>query len=126
MKYKHKRLLLQWNPARMMLAWMKNIRFARHEDVSLYRIVKRFLHNLQDDEIMDRTNGVAFNFIMAIFPAIIFLFTLIPYITPYFPEINHESIMKFMRHLSERWLMPKYMIVVASTTILDLVRHQRG
>ena len=126
MKYKHKRLFLQWHPARLMLAWMKNIRFSNHEDVSLYRIVKRFLHNLQDDEIMDRANGVAFNFILAIFPAIIFLFTLIPYITPYFPEINHESIMKFMRQLSESGLMPTNMYEVASTTILDIVSNQRG
>ena len=109
-----------------MLVWMKNIRFSNHEDVSLYRIVKRFLHNLQDDEIMDRANGVAFNFILAIFPAIIFLFTLIPYITPYFPEINHESIMKFMRQLSESGLMPTNMYEVASTTILDIVSNQRG
>jgi membrane protein len=126
MKYKYKRLFLQWHPARLMLAWMKNIRFANHEDVSLYRIVKRFLHNLQDDEIMDRANGVAFNFILAIFPAIIFLFTLIPYITPYFPEINRESIMDFLRELSEGGLMPANMYEVASTTILDIVSNQRG
>lgn len=126
MKYKYKRLFLQWHPARLMLAWMKNIRFSDHEDVSLYRIVKRFLHNLQDDEIMDRANGVAFNFILAIFPAIIFVFTLIPYITPYFPEINRESIMDFMRSLAEGGLMPSNMYEVASTTILDIVSNQRG
>ncbi|MDQ2657128.1 MAG: YihY/virulence factor BrkB family protein [Bacteroidota bacterium] len=126
MKYKHKRLILEWNPARLVLAWMKNIRFANHEDVSLYRIVKRFLHNLQDDEIMDRANGVAFNFILAIFPAIIFLFTLIPYITPYFPEINRESILDFLRGLAESGLMPPNMYEVASSTILDIVSNQRG
>jgi len=126
MKYRHRKLLLQWNPARLFLAWMKRIRFSRHEDVSLYRIVKRFLHNLQDDEIMDRANGVAFNFILAIFPAIIFLFTLIPYITPYFPEINRESILGFLESLAESGLMPASMYEVASATILDIVSNQRG
>lgn len=126
MKYKYRKLFLQWNPARLMLAWMKNIRFQKHEDVSLYRIVKRFLNNLQDDEIMDRANGVAFNFILAIFPAIIFLFTLIPYVTRYFPEINRESIMGFLRELAESGLMPPGMYDVASTTILDIVSNQRG
>ncbi|HET9487109.1 MAG TPA: YihY/virulence factor BrkB family protein [Chryseosolibacter sp.] len=126
MKYKHKRILLQWNPARMVLAWMKNIRFSGHEDVSLYRIVKRFLHNLQDDEIMDRANGVAFNFILAIFPAIIFLFTLIPYVTVYFPEINRESILGFLQQLAESGFMPPSMYETASTTILDIVSNQRG
>lgn len=126
MKYKYKRLILQWHPARLILTWMKNIRFSKHEDVSLYRIVKRFLRNLQDDEIMDRANGVAFNFILAIFPAIIFLFTLIPYITPYFPEINRESILGFLGELAESGLMPPNMYEVASTTILDIVSNQRG
>lgn len=110
----------------MMLAWMKNIRFSRHEDVSLYRIVKRFLHNLQDDEIMDRANGVAFNFILAIFPAIIFLFTLIPYVTRYFPEINRESILGFLQGLAESGFMPPSMYETASATILDIVSNQRG
>lgn len=109
-----------------MLAWMKNIRFTKHEDVSLYRIVRRFLRNLQDDDIMDRANGVAFNFILAIFPAIIFLFTLIPYVTRYFPEINRESIMNFLQSLAESGLMPASMYEVASTTILDIVSNQRG
>lgn len=126
MKYKYRKLFLQWNPARLMLAWMKNIRFRKHDDVSLYRIVKRFLHNLQDDEIMDRANGVAFNFILAIFPAIIFLFTLIPYVTRFFPGINRESIMGFLQELAESGLMPPSMYEVASTTILDIVSNQRG
>jgi membrane protein len=126
MKYKHKRLILEWHPARLMLAWMKKIRFQNHEDVSLYRIVKRFLHNLQDDEIMDRANGVAFNFILAIFPAIIFLFTLIPYVTRYFPELNRESIMDFFHSLADSGLMPPNMVEVASGTILDIVSNQRG
>lgn len=126
MNYKYKRLFLQWNPARLLLAWLKKIRFSGHEDVSLYRIVKRFLHNLQDDEIMDRANGVAFNFILAIFPAIIFFFTLIPYVTRYFPEVNKETIMGFLRGLAESGLMPPNMYEVASTTILDIVSNQRG
>jgi membrane protein len=109
-----------------MLAWMKKIRFQKHEDVSLYRIAKRFLRNLQDDEIMDRANGVAFNFILAIFPAIIFLFTLIPYVTRYFPELNRQSIMDFLHGLADSGLMPPNMVEVASSTILDIVSNQRG
>src|SRR5688572_22135676 len=126
MRYKHRRFILQWTPGMFLIAWLKKVRFTKYENVSLYKIIKIFFQNLQDDEIMDRANGVAFNFILAIFPAIIFLFTLIPYITPYFPEINHESIMKFMRQLSESGLMPTNMYEVASTTILDIVSNQRG
>ena len=123
MKYKHKKLVLKLNPVWLMIAWMRKIRFSKHEDVSLYKIVKNFLKNLSDDEIMDRANGVAFNFILAIFPAIIFLFTLIPYVTRYFPTITKESIMEF---LGSPGFMPPSMYEVASTTILDIVSNQRG
>ena len=96
MKYRHKRLVLQWSPGRYLISWLKKVRFSKHENVSLYKILKIFITNLMDDDILDRANGVAFNFILAIFPAVIFLFTMIPYITTFYPEINTESIMQFL------------------------------
>jgi membrane protein len=87
----------------------------------LYKIVKIFLRNLTKDEILDRANGVAFNFILAIFPTIIFLFTLIPYVTKFFPDVNNDSIMEFLGEM-----MPDSMYTVASTTVLDIVSNQRG
>lgn len=121
MKYKHKKFVLKLNPVWQLVTLMRNIRFKKHEGVSLYKIVKIFFKNLQEDEIMDRANGVAFNFILATFPAIIFLFTLIPYFTHYFPEINQDSIMAFLKEL-----MPASMFDVASGTVLDIVSNQRG
>jgi membrane protein len=105
----------------MLVTRMRAIHFKKHEEVSLYKIFKCFLRNLRDDEIMDRANGVAFNFILATFPAIIFLFTLIPYVSAYFPEINTESIMGFIKEL-----MPASMYDVASTTVIDIINNQRG
>lgn len=121
MKYKTKKFILQWSPIWWLVGWMRRIRFRNHEDVPLIKIVKCFARNLHDDEIMDRANGVAFNFILATFPAIIFLFTLIPYVSVYFPEINQESIMVFISQL-----MPPTMYEVASTTVHDIVNNQRG
>ena len=88
MKYKYKRLILQWSPGRVVINWTKKVRFEKYENVSLYKIIKIFLRNLLNDDILDRANGVAFNFIWAIFPAVIFLFTLIPYVTAFFPDMS--------------------------------------
>jgi len=121
MKYQHKRLILKWYPGYYLFAWLKKVRFKNHENVSLYKILRMFMKNLMDDEILDRANGVAFNFILAIFPAIIFLFTLIPYITPFFPDINTESIMAFLGGL-----MPASMFEVIGPTVYDIVSNQRG
>jgi len=121
MKYKVKKYILQFTKARVLLAWTKRVRFKRYDNVSLYLIAKTLLSNLQKDEILDRANGVSFNFILAIFPAIIFLFTLIPYVTIYFPELNTETIMAF---LGEQ--LPPSMYEVISSTVLDIVSNQRG
>ena len=121
MKYKYRRLILQWNPGMLVINWLKKVRFEKYENVSLYKIIKIFLRNLLNDDILDRANGVAFNFILAIFPAVIFLFTLIPYVTVYFPEINTESIMEFMGQQ-----IPQSMFEVVSTTVHDIISNQRG
>ena len=121
MKYKYKRLILQWSPGMLLISWLKRVRFEKYENVSLYKILKIFVTNLMNDDILDRANGVAFNFILAIFPAIIFLFTLIPYVTNFFPEINTESIMGFIGQQ-----IPPSMFEVMSSTVLDIVSNQRG
>ncbi len=121
MKYRHKRLVLQWSPGRHLISWLKKVRFSKHENVSLYKILKIFLTNIMDDEILDRANGVAFNFILAIFPTVIFLFTMIPYITHFYPEINTESIMTFLGEL-----IPSSMFEVISPTLRDIIGIQRG
>lgn len=70
---------------------------------------------------MDRANGVAFNFILATFPAIIFLFTLLPYISVYFPEVTTESIMDFVKEF-----VPATMYGAIASTIFDIISNQRG
>ena len=102
-------------------SWMKRVRFKRHHNISLYRFIKIFVANIQKDDLINRANGVAFNFILAIFPAIIFLFTLIPYVAIYFPDVNQNSIMEFMGEL-----LPASMYEVVSSTIFDIVNNQRG
>lgn len=121
MKYVTRKRILKFSSARSSRNWLKRIRFKRFGNLSLYKFLKIFSHNIQEDEIMDRSNGVAFNFILAIFPAIIFLFTLIPYITDYFPAINRQSIIQFLGDY-----LPPSMFDVISSTVMDILSNQRG
>ncbi|HEX7014165.1 MAG TPA: YihY/virulence factor BrkB family protein [Cyclobacteriaceae bacterium] len=121
MKYKYKRVFLTWNPGRLFIDWMRRIRFRRYENVSLYTLTRTFLRKLEKDEIIDRANGVAFNFILAIFPAIIFLFTLIPYITVLVPSVNETSIIAFLNNL-----LPDSMSPAVTHTIKDIAVNTRG
>ncbi len=121
MKYVTRKRILQYTKARAGRNWLKSIKFKNHEGLSLYRFFKIFFHNVEEDEILDRSNGVAFNFIMAIFPAIIFFFTLIPFLSTYFPTISQDNIMEFIREL-----MPASMFSEISSTIEDIIKNQRG
>jgi membrane protein len=121
MKHQTGRRILKIHAARSGRNWLKGVKFKKYDNLSLYRFLKILFNNIQEDEIMDRANGVAFNFILAIFPTIIFLFTLIPYISVYFPAINEKNIMGFLSDL-----MPANMFDIVSSTIRDIIRNQRG
>lgn len=121
MKYSVRRRIMMVPSARTTRSWMKKITFKRFGNLSLYKFTKIFLHNIHEDEIFFRANSVAYNFILAIFPTIIFLFTLIPYVTVYFPEITNESIVAFIGDFA-----PANMTETISGTVLDIVNNQRG
>lgn len=121
MKYKFKRYFFSWSPSHLVIQWMRKIKFKKWDNVSLYKLVKLFIYNLQEDEILNRANSVAYSFMLAIFPAIIFLFTLIPYFTNYIPSINTDSIMQFLSTM-----MPPSMYDVIDVTVRDILSNQRG
>jgi membrane protein len=75
---------------------------------------QKFIHF----NIDSRAAAVAFNFTLAVFPTILFLFTLIPYI-----PINHldYQIMNFMEDI-----MPKGLYSEAKETIFDIISKKRG
>lgn len=102
------------------ILFLKNIRF-RGGKISLYFILKTFIQKVSQGELLERANAVAFSFTIAIFPAILFLFTLIPYIHKFIPSVDNESIITFMGQI-----LPPNMYVVMEATVHDLVSHSRG
>lgn len=99
---------------------LRGVRF-RGGKVSLFFILKIFIEKLKKDEILERANAVAFSFTVAVFPAVIMIFTLIPYIHKFIPEIDSVAIMGF---LSE--IMPPSVFDSVEVTIQDIVSHSRG
>ena len=89
--------------------------------VTYYSVFKIFKKKLIEDEIFERSLAVAFSFTIASFPLIIFLFTLIPYINAWIPEIDSEKILIFLQNI-----MPENMFSITKNTILDLVETKRG
>lgn len=99
---------------------LKSIRF-KGDKISLYFLIKTFIEKVQKNELLERANAVAFSFTMSLFPAILFLFTLIPFIHNFIPSVNSASIMEFMGTL-----MPESMFVTVESTVQDIVGKSRG
>ena len=86
--------------------------------VSLNELFTLLPRKIKSDSIGDKARSIAYNFILAIFPAIIFLFTLIPYI-----PLEHlkEDFMAFLKET-----MPQGIYEAASSTIQDILSKPRG
>ncbi len=87
----------------------------RKKKVSVYDILVNLFNNIKNDDIMHKASSVAFNFTLAVFPAIIFLFSLIPYIP--IPNV-YEGIMELIGDMS--------IFNQVSHTIEDVVSKPRG
>jgi membrane protein len=104
----------------------KTIGFLQGIDVikdtfSLYQFIKLFIRKIDQDDIWEKANAVAFSFTLSIFPAVIFLFTLIPYVQLFFPEFQQEAIMAFLEEL-----FPPSVYDFTSQTIEDIISKSRG
>ena len=95
---------------------LKKIYF-RSSGANLYEILTIFINKLQDNQTKQRAYAVAFNFTLAVFPAIIFLFTLIAYI----PDLNESEVMRFMASI-----LPASFYAQAVGTIYDIISKERG
>lgn len=88
----------------------------RDRQVSLLRILLIFYRKIKKDDIFEQAYGVAFNLTLSVFPATIFLFTLLPYL----PFIDEGQIMVFLQDL-----MPPTVYKTADFTIRDILNRPR-
>lgn len=85
---------------------------------TIYQILQVLISKILQFDIDVRAAAVAYNFTLAIFPTIIFLFSLIPYI-----PVNHLDL-KIIALLSE--VLPKGIFHEAQETIIEIVSKPRG
>lgn len=89
-----------------------------NKKISLSVVLRILFRKIQKDELDARANAVAFNLTLSVFPALIFVFTLIPYI----PIDNLDK--QIMDLLGQ--VLPKGIYTEASATIQDIVSRPRG
>ena len=103
----------KWGPVRWFLDLTKKIVLPGFEKLPLHDVGKFFLKGLRHGALNTRATSVSYYFFMAIFPSIIFLFTLIPYV----PIENFQ--IRLFEQL--RLLMPKAAFQEAESTIVEII-----
>ena len=86
--------------------------------LSIYDVTIFFWKGLMEGAITTRASSLAFNFFLAFFPAVIFLFTLIPYIPI---DGFQETLMELLASV-----LPESTNKIAFKTIDDIVNNPRG
>lgn len=88
------------------------------EGMSLYDVSSFFFKGIRKSSIIIRANSLSYIFLMSIFPAILFFFTLIAYI----PIDNlHTTIMEALKQA-----FPENAYLTVKNTIEDILKHQNS
>lgn len=103
---------------RQLTVWAKEIRLPGFDGVPLYDVMVFFRNEMKRNVISVRARAIAFTSFMALFPALIFLFTLIPYIPVENLQVN------LVLFIKERIPLETYKMVEG--TITGVIQEQRG
>lgn len=105
-------------PVKYIFNWLDSITLPGFEGNSLFKVGRFFFKSAFDENLNLRTSYLAYNFFLALFPTIIFLFTAIAYL----PVKNLD--IEIMKQLE--FILPNNVYLSLQETIRDIVRHQRG
>lgn len=98
---------------------LKKIHFG-DPDKNLFDVGRIFLVQMQKDDILERAGSMAFSFTIALFPLILFLLNLIPYLQDIFPYITTQNILSFIQEI-----LPLEVYSQSENTIMDIVSKPR-
>lgn len=102
-----------------LVSFLKSIRI-RHGQASLYSTLIIFVDKVGDNQLFEKAYGVAFNFTLSLFPSIIFLFALVPFIHTIIPSIGQGEILHFLQDV-----LPDSMFEATAETIFDTILIRR-
>ena len=102
----------------LLVRFMKQIKIPGLEGMSLYDIIEMYIIGIVEGALTTRASGIAYSFFMAIFPFMLFVLTLIPYIPI---DGFQESLLQLISEI----LPPKTFDAVDSV-ILDIIKNKQS
>ncbi len=118
MQQKAIRRLIRFKPVYRIIKASRKIVLPGFEGMPLYVVSKFFIQGIQEGALITRAQSLAFSFFLALFPSIIFLFTLIPYIPI---ENFQDSLFNLLQTL-----LPESAFEATEETIADIIKNERS
>jgi membrane protein len=112
------RFLHHFKYYRLLVAWAKSVKPPGCAPLSLYSVIVFFIEEFQTGLLVNKASSLAYSFMLALFPATIFLFTLIPYI----PIKNFQGEMLKLISL----VLPNERASQFYANAVDIISHQNG
>jgi membrane protein len=98
--------------------WAKRVTLPFFDGVPLYSVTIFFWRSIIDGSLTTRASAIAYSFFLALFPATIFLFTLIPYIP--IPDFQEELFLLL------KSVVPGSTFDAIEGTLQDIITRPRG
>src|SRR5690606_17078781 len=75
---------------------LKNIKLKAFEGLSMYDLIEMYLLGIVRGTLSTRASSIAFSLFMALFPLLIFMVTLVPFVIPYVSVGNENFDAQFL------------------------------
>jgi len=112
------RFLSRLRPYNRFVGWTKTAVVPGFDGLPLYTVFAFFFHEIARESILNKASSLAYNFMLAVFPGILFLFSLIPYI----PVENFQQKLLDLIQVA----LPDNAYDLLQTTLEDIVRNQKS
>lgn len=110
--------ILLLKPVVLSIALSRKVVVPFFDGLPLFDVIVFFLKGLKNGALTSRASAISFSFFLAVFPTIIFFFTLIAYI----PIDNFQlAVMDLLKEI-----IPQQSYDVVKTTLNDIISRQRG
>ncbi len=102
----------------LLVAFGKKIKIPGLQGLSLYNLLEMYIIGIVRGALTTRAGGIAFSFFMAIFPFLLFILTLIPYIPI---DGFQEGLFSFIKEI-----LPPQTFDAVNLVIEDIIKNQYG
>lgn len=105
---------------------MKEITLPGLDSVPLYRVAQFFISEIKSNSLAMRSKSIAYSFFLSLFPALVFIFTIIPYalVLINFPDLD-VYILKTIKDISPSPEIFKFLKSFIEPLLTDLTRNKR-